>query len=209
MDKDLYYISLFLMFLGIGGQLTYYFFALHGGTAGAPTQASFQEIENITGYALIIGLILLPAGLFKDGLPAPGHTARVLIGVILVVSVGVAFTGILVAPTSQSAGPKPDAFLQILPGSATPGTAITFSPKNATVYLSGPNQNNTVQWTNNDSATHTVTFRSAPSGVTLYNSGLINPGGKVVFQFTVPGTYVYYCTLHPGWMQATIIVKSG
>ncbi len=206
MDKDLYYISLFLIFIGAAGQLTYYFFALHGGTGGGPTQASFQEIENITGYALILGLIILPAGLFKDGLPAPGHTAKVVIGVLLVVCVGIGFTTILVAPSAQSSGPTPTAFLTILPGSANPGTLITFSPQNVTVIL---NHNSTVQWVNNDNAVHTVTFVSAPSGVPLFNSGTILPGGKTVYAFTVPGTYKYICTLHPGWMHGTIVVKSS
>ncbi|MHB8566322.1 MAG: cupredoxin domain-containing protein [Nitrososphaerales archaeon] len=207
MDKDLYYISLFLIFIGAAGQLTYYFFALHGGTGGGPTQASFQEIENVTGYALLLGLLILPAGLLKDGLPAPGHTAKVLIGVILIVCVGLSFTAVLLNPSAQAKGPVAHGFVTILLGSqnSQPITSTTFSPRNVTVIIG---TNNTVMWTNRDVATHTVTSASVPTGAVSFNSGLISPSGTFTYTFTVPGRYVYYCTLH-SWMQATIIVKSG
>lgn len=199
MDKDLFYISLFLMFIGIAGQLSWFFFGV------VPhTQASFQEMQNVSGYALLIGLILLPAGLFKDGLPAPGYVAKVFIGVILVVTIGVAFTGALLLPGATSTGPRPDGFITILYGSQVPGTPITFSPQNVTVIIG---VNNTVQWTNLDTAPHTVT--SVAGSPTSFNSGAIATNGTFVYQFTQPGVYNYYCTFHPGWMKGTVTVKTG
>lgn len=198
MDKDLFYISLFLIFIGVAGQLSWFFFGV------VPhTQASFQEMQNVSGYAMIIGLILLPAGLFKDGLPAPGYAAKVFIGLILVISIGVVFTGILLLP-SASTGPKPETFVTILYGSQVPGTAITYSPQNITVVIG---VNNTVQWTNMDTAPHTVTSR--PGDPTSFNSGAIGTNGTFVYTFTQPGVYPYYCTFHPGWMHGTVIVKSA
>lgn len=219
MDKDLFYISLFLLLIGIGGQLAWLFF---GGipcnpAGGNPylfgaacdphaTVASFQEMQNISGYAMLIGLILLPAGLFKDGLPNPGFTARVFIGFLLILTIGVVFTGIVIAPTSSSSakGPPPNGFLTILPGSGNPGTLITFSPQNVTVIIG---RNNTVQWTNKDDTDHTVTSKSVPSGASSFNSGTIPPGGTFEYTFTTPGVYQYYCTFHPGWMHGMITVE--
>lgn len=199
MDKDLFYISLFLIIIGVAGQLSWFFFGVI-----PHTQASFQEMQNVSGYAMLVGLILLPAGLFKDGLPAPGFAAKVFIGVILVISIGVVFTGILLLPGSSSTGPKPDGFVTILYGSQNPGTAITFSPQNVTVIIG---VNNTVQWTNKDTAPHTVTSR--PGDPTSFNSGSIAENGTFVYQFTQPGVYNYYCTFHPGWMHGTVTVVLG
>lgn len=63
--------------------------------------------------------------------------------------------------------------------------------------------NNTVVWTNNDVAPHTVTAKDGS-----FNSGNMNPGDVFQFTFTAPGTYEYGCNYHP-WMNGTVIVKSG
>jgi plastocyanin len=219
LDKDLFYISLFLLLVGIGGQLAWYFFGgipcnpaggnpyLFGAACDPKaTIASFQEMQNISGYAMLIGFILLPAGLFKDGLPSPGFTARVFIGFLLILSVGVIFTGIVIAPSSSSKGPPPNGFITILAGSGNPTGAvnqITFSPQNVTVIIG---TNNTVQWTNKDSTDHSVTSR--PGDPASFNSGAIPPGGTYEYTFNTPGVYPYYCTFHPGWMHGTVTVKT-
>jgi plastocyanin len=202
MDKDLFYISLFLLAVGIGGQLSYLFFG-----AFPHTQASFQEMENVSGFALLFGLILLPAGLFKDGLPAPGFPAKVLIGVILIIFVGVTFTGAIVFTGASSKGPTPDYFITIAAGSSTTTSSttsewpITFTPQNVTLVIG---VNNTVQWTNDDSADHTVTALGSPA---LFDSHILPPKATFVYQFTKPGVYPYICTLH-SWMHGWITVKA-
>ena len=217
MDKTLFYVSLFLVICGVGGQLSWYYFGhvpcnppggnpYLFGSACDPnaTAASFQEMQNISGYMLIIGLIILPAGLFKDGLPAPGYGAKIFIGILLVLTITGVFTvALLATPTSSSKGPalQPDGYLSILSGSGTPGTLITFSPQNVTVVIG---VNNTVQWTNNDNTAHTVTSQNIPSGAAPFNQ-FLNPGAKFTYQFTVPGTYYYICTLH-SWMHGTVTV---
>jgi plastocyanin len=210
---------MFLLAVGIGGQLAWYFLGgipcnppggnpyLFGAACDPKaTVASFQELQNISGYAMVIGFILLPAGLFKDGLPSPGYAAKVFIGFLLIVSVGVVFTGIVIAPSAAAPkGPPPELSLVILPGSGTPTGAvnqITFSPQNITVVIG---TNNTIQWTNKDNTDHTVTSRSGDP--TSFNSGTIAPGGTYEYTFTAPGVYNYYCTFHPGWMHGTVTVK--
>lgn len=77
----------------------------------------------------------------------------------------------------------------------------------------------TVRWTyvSSGSAIHTVTWGEGvggddgdgvPEGGTAENSGEITPGG--IFEFTpdAPGTWTYYCEIHPGIMyEATIVVN--
>lgn len=60
----------------------------------------------------------------------------------------------------------------------------------------------TVRWTNLDSTTHTVTS----TGGTYFKSENLNQGDSYEFLFTDPGTYEYYCEIHPS-MEGTITVE--
>ncbi len=87
--------------------------------------------------------------------------------------------------------------------SGTPVTGVTqitmanfaFAPANIQVR-----QGTTVTWTNDDQAPHTVTFRSG--GV---DSGVLRTGQSFHYTFTSPGTYDYYCVIHP-YMVARVTV---
>ena len=85
-------------------------------------------------------------------------------------------------------------------GSALNTTSTYFSPPTITVVIG---VNSTVIWTNDDSAEHTVTATN-----NSFNSGYIEPGQSFTHTFTTPGTYTYYCTIHP-WMKGTVIVKAA
>jgi plastocyanin len=60
-----------------------------------------------------------------------------------------------------------------------------------------------VTWVNNDEEPHTVT--SADGGKT-FKSEALDTGDKFTFTFATPGTYKYFCSIHPH-MVATIVVK--
>ncbi|WP_413809095.1 cupredoxin family copper-binding protein [Streptomyces sp. OE57] len=60
----------------------------------------------------------------------------------------------------------------------------------------------TVQWTNSDEAPHTVTTTKGPK---KFDSGTLNKGDSWSHTFTTPGTYEYYCAVHPD-MTASITV---
>jgi plastocyanin len=60
-----------------------------------------------------------------------------------------------------------------------------------------------VMWTNIGELPHTVTD-SAGS----FDSGIMNQGGKFQWTFKDPGTYSYFCLLHPG-MEATVVVTEA
>ena len=59
----------------------------------------------------------------------------------------------------------------------------------------------TVTWINRDADPHTVTASSAE-----FSSPGLDTGESFSRRFTVPGTYVYFCRLHP-LMTGTITVK--
>ncbi|HSD58385.1 MAG TPA: cupredoxin domain-containing protein [Methanotrichaceae archaeon] len=58
----------------------------------------------------------------------------------------------------------------------------------------------TVVWTNLDSAPHTVTSTRG-----IFDSGVMDEGESFSYTFQDPGTYDYYCLLHP-YMKAKVIV---
>ncbi len=59
-----------------------------------------------------------------------------------------------------------------------------------------------VQWMNHGRHAHTVTSETG-----LWDSREIGPGGGYAVTFMQPGTYPYYCRLHPREMRGTIVVR--
>jgi plastocyanin len=59
----------------------------------------------------------------------------------------------------------------------------------------------TVIWRNDDEEPHTVVSETG-----LFRSAAIDGGQSFSFKFDKPGTYKYFCTIHPK-MMGTIIVK--
>jgi len=130
--------------------------------------------------------------------------------------VAVAAVGLLAFVASSNAGPPNTSVcsssvstgqpvhLSIYSGSGNSANPPGYQPDAITLVIG---VNNTVTWTNDDSAAHTVTSTSAPSGGS-FNSGNMNPGVTCTHTFTVPGTYQYGCAYH-SWMKGTIIVKGS
>jgi plastocyanin len=73
---------------------------------------------------------------------------------------------------------------------------FTFGPTNLTV-ASGT----TVTWINNDDVPHTVV-----SDDKVFRSKALDTDDKFSYTFTKPGTYNYFCSVHPK-MTAKIVVK--
>ncbi|MGH2639527.1 MAG: cupredoxin domain-containing protein [Rhabdochlamydiaceae bacterium] len=104
----------------------------------------------------------------------------------------------------QASGSASDLQISLTNGASSRASAPGYSPDSVTLVMG---KNNTVTWTNNDSAAHTVTSTSAPSGAS-FNSGRMNSGATYSCTFTTPGTYQYYCKYH-SWMIGTIVVKAA
>ncbi|HLW73886.1 MAG TPA: cupredoxin family copper-binding protein [Gammaproteobacteria bacterium] len=62
----------------------------------------------------------------------------------------------------------------------------------------------TVTWANHDEVPHTV----ASSDKRFTSSGALDTGDSYSYKFTTPGTYGYYCTLHP-FMTGKIVVTDA
>ena len=75
---------------------------------------------------------------------------------------------------------------------------FAFSPVNISVKAGTK-----VTWTNNDSATHTVTETNGKTGP---SSGNLSNGDSYSFTFTKPGIYHYDCAIHPN-MTGTVTVN--
>jgi amicyanin len=73
---------------------------------------------------------------------------------------------------------------------------FTFNPPQLTVKAG-----TTVTWTNDDDIPHTIV---SPPGV---RSKPLDSDDKFSFTFTTPGTYKYFCSLHPH-MTGTIVVEA-
>ncbi|HJU12876.1 MAG TPA: plastocyanin/azurin family copper-binding protein [Candidatus Nitrosotalea sp.] len=65
----------------------------------------------------------------------------------------------------------------------------------------------TVTWTNTDQVSHTVTSGNPSDNQTgtVFDSSLIAPNKKFTFTFNTPGTFHYFCQVHP-WMTGEVIV---
>jgi len=59
----------------------------------------------------------------------------------------------------------------------------------------------TVTWVNHDEEPHTVT-----SAERLFASPGLDAGESFSYRFSAPGTYVYFCALHPH-MTARVVVR--
>ena len=108
------------------------------------------------------------------------------------------------APVEESSEPK-TVSVEIPKGTSSPGCETSnacFSPASLTI-----NAGDTVEWTNADTAAHTVTSGSpanGPSGV--FDSSLIMGGASFENTFDAVGSYDYFCMVHP-WMVGNIQVN--
>ena len=96
-------------------------------------------------------------------------------------------------------------------GNPSPALSRTKAAPNEVVidnYNFGPTElvvpiGTKVTWTNDDSDAHTVTSEADPK---LLKSPPLDTGDSFAFTFDKPGTYRYFCSLHPR-MQGTIVVQ--
>jgi amicyanin len=99
-----------------------------------------------------------------------------------------------VAP-AQTPAPTPAQVPAQMEGTQVEIRAHAFSAPTVTVKAG-----TTVTWINHDDDTHTVT-----SSVDTFRSPGLDTDETFSYTFTTPGTYEYYCTLHP-LMTGKVIV---
>ena len=98
---------------------------------------------------------------------------------------------LLSAPRAVAAQPAPAA------DTAVEIDQFAFVPQRITVKAG-----TTVTWTNEDDAPHTIA-----SSNKLFKSKALDTEDKFSFTFTTPGTYAYFCSLHPH-MTGVVVVEA-
>jgi plastocyanin len=125
--------------------------------------------------------------------------ASAMVGLALVASAcGTADNQVKAAPAAAEAGQTVTLKL------------IAFTPERLSVAVG-----TAVTWKNEDASEHTVTsgaVTQGSSGVTTaadkrFESGALKQNASFSYTFAAPGTYSYFCTIHPATMRGEITVK--
>ncbi|HYZ44612.1 MAG TPA: cupredoxin family copper-binding protein [Xanthobacteraceae bacterium] len=100
---------------------------------------------------------------------------------------------LLGAPRAVAAQPAPaaDAEIEI--------DQFAFVPQRITMKAG-----TTVTWINEDDAPHTVA-----SSNKLFKSKALDTQDKFSFTFTTPGTYAYFCSVHPHMTGSVVVEAEG
>ena len=94
-----------------------------------------------------------------------------------------------------AAASKPAAPAEAVEAADVSISQMRFTTPTVTIKAGG-----TVTWTNSESMPHTVTASDGSFG-----SAQLGAGDTFIHTFNEPGTYSYYCQLHPS-MRATVVV---
>jgi plastocyanin len=198
-------------FLGVGVASLVDFAILQADPASS-AQALIQDASRFSFFAIFltffVGLVVaVPYGLYgfysARRPQGPGRQvsrssllAFVAIGVVvggLIVGVAAGETELRLLASSGASGD-----VTIVMGASSPSNPNFYLPANFTAKVG-----QTVTWVNRDASAHTVTSTAG-----VFDSGVVASGATYSYTFTQPGTYQYYCTIHP-WMKGTIVVTSG
>lgn len=176
-----------------------------------------QKSKFFSLLAIVSGLVLLGAGCAKTTrtdtpvTPAPEQPSPQSLPISEPIAPATTPPASQPAATvpPKTTSPTPTQPANNLP--SAPASAPALAPaKKVSVAISGfsfqPNSitisvGDTITWTNNDSAPHTVTADGGSFG-----SGAMPLGGTFSHTFTTPGTFSYNCSFH-GSMHGAVIVE--
>ncbi len=132
--------------------------------------------------------------------PSKGTGRTIIIAVVVILIV--AAIGAYYLYSGMGSGGSTNTSTVTIPSGTGASQGLNFSPQSISV-ASGT----TIKFVNNDNTLHTVTFTSAPSGVSLasISDSSLAAGSTFTVTLSTPGTYQYHCTIH-SWMTGTITV---
>jgi amicyanin len=110
-------------------------------------------------------------------------------GFLAVSGLGIVGMGAGAGPTMASAQPKPEMMEVKIDN-------FTFGPPELTVMAG-----TTITWTNRDDIPHTVV-----SADKVFKSSALDTDQKFSFTFSKPGTFSYFCSIHPK-MTGKVVVQ--
>ncbi|MDR4512203.1 MAG: cupredoxin domain-containing protein [Nitrososphaeraceae archaeon] len=166
------------------------------------------------GIAIIVGIMIIGAvyGIMNFehnySIPPPSSKLKPQVDLKALAT----FERTAAAPSAASTGsaaeqqkPTADVTLTILEGAATQGNP-DYEPKELTVK-----QGESILVDNKDAMPHTVTNGEGPSDTNsgkIFDTSIINSGESAVIETAdiEPGTYNYYCTVHP-YMTGTLTIE--
>jgi plastocyanin len=159
-----------------------------------------QQSNNLT---TVVSQLISPTTITASGTTTTVTSTQTLVtsgaGITSVQTVTVTST-----PSSKS-GLYFNTTLVIIPRGVAANKSLNFVPATVKVIIG---VNNTITWINQDPLSqHTVVTTSTPNGSPPVDL-ILGTNQTYAITFTVPGTYLYYCMWHPGWMKGTIIVTS-
>jgi plastocyanin len=108
-------------------------------------------------------------------------------------------SGIAAAAPKDHAGNAADITVSAIDTAAGTKVSIAgfaFGPQAITIKVG-----DSVTWRNDDSPVHTVTFRDGSAGAKS-----LSPGQTFTRVFEKPGTYQYFCSIHPR-MTGSVVVQ--
>jgi plastocyanin len=118
-------------------------------------------------------------------------TIKWMFGSAAILAVALALTAGIRPDLAASSGDKPAST------AAVKIDNFSFGPATITIPAGS-----TVTWTNNDDVPHVVTSDDNK----MFKSKALDTDDRFSFTFTKPGTYNYYCAIHPK-MTAKIVVQ--
>ena len=175
-------------------------------TFGAVTMPG-EFLSGLTAFSVLFAVFIYSVlgvrRVWRKAMPTPSPrmipASTLVILLVLGFIIGGITIGFVAADTERRLLATPGGGdITIVPGAGSQTNGQFYSPANFTVKVG-----TTVTWVNHDGSTHTVTSK----GSTLFDSGNVPYGGTFKWNFTQPGTYQYYCTLH-AWMKGTVTVTS-
>jgi len=128
---------------------------------------------------------------------------------VLVAALGIAGTALCLSLVGPGQAAPVGVNLAAQQGEAAPAAqqatsveimGYAFQPATLTI-----NAGDTVVWTNHDTAPHNVVVTNGPE---KFTSPTLQQGQTYSYTFTKPGTYSYYCSIHPD-MKASVTVSGS
>jgi plastocyanin len=134
------------------------------------------------------------------------HTQNITIKGAVMMKTRTWMFGVAILLAAIAAGPSQSILAATPPANSSPEVAVkevavkidnfSFSPATITVPLG-----TTVRWTNRDDIPHTVV-----SDDKTFKSKALDTDEDFTYTFTKPGTYGYFCSIHPK-MTAKVVVQ--
>ena len=128
-------------------------------------------------------------------------------------ALGIAVAALLVGSVASASADGAGGMAMDMPGMKMGATTVAAAPSepnavNIDNFAFGPATitvaaGTKVTWTNRDDEPHTVTSADDPK---LFRSAALDTNDSFSFTFDKPGTYRYFCSIHPQ-MTAMVVVK--